>query len=99
VFLSTLFGATFDERLLAPAFLVIYAIIGLVIEEYRTEKWFIAVLIAAGFLASLHHSTARFPLPDRTWTLALSLGALAAVTAAAIVCRFRDRRRAEPPSP
>lgn len=99
VFLSTLFGATFDERLLAPAFLVIYAIIGLVIEEYRTEKWFVVALLVAGFVASLHHSTARFPLPDRSWTLALSLGALAAVTLAAIVCRFRHRLRAETPSP
>lgn len=91
VFLSTLFGLAYDERLLAPSFVVIYALIGSVIQANWREKWFVALLVIAGFLSTFHHLRARFPLPDRDLTLVLSLGALALVTAASIAIRWRAR--------
>ena len=98
VFLSTLFGATFDERLMAPAFVVLYALIGLTIDDRRDQNAYVAVLLLGGFLASLHHSTARFELPGRTWTLALTLGSLALVTTVALFFRLkRPQRESRPP--
>ncbi len=91
VFLSTLFGLAYDERLLAPSFVVIYVLIGNVIQAHYKEKWFVAVLVIGGFLSTFHHLRTRFPLPDRDLTLVLSLGALALVTAASIAIRLRQR--------
>ena len=43
-------------------------------------------------LASLHHITARFPLPDRQLTAALAGVALALALAAAVWVRLGERR-------
>ena len=99
VFLSTLFGLSYDERLMAPAFVAIYAVIGLsaqaVVGKRGQNRAFLAILLIGGFLASLHHQVARFPLPDRTWTLALSLGSLVIVTGAGIYYRIKSARAAD----
>lgn len=94
VFLSTLFGLSFDERLMAPAFVALYALIGLIVQQAvdndgRGARPLLLVMAAGGFMASLHHTVARFPLPDRSWTLALSIAALVLVTAMAIIYRLR----------
>jgi hypothetical protein len=86
VFLSTLFGLSFDERLMAPAFVVLYAIIGLIIQQTDDGS------SEGRVLTSLHHTVARYPLPDRNWTIALSMGSLLVVTAAAVIHRLRQRR-------
>lgn len=98
VFLSTLFGLSFDERLMAPAFVVLYALIGVIlqqaVDESQGARPLLAVMVVGGLLGSLHHTVARFPLPDRSWTMALSIGALILVTAAAIIYRLRRRQAA-----
>ncbi|MEM1044113.1 MAG: hypothetical protein AAGI91_16000 [Bacteroidota bacterium] len=80
VLLSALFGGD-QERLVAPAFVAVYPLVGYVVQTHRWPRLALGVLVACAFLTSLHHLTARFPLPSRTWTVALSLFALAAVTA------------------
>jgi hypothetical protein len=92
VFASAFFGED-QERLMAPAFLVVYALIGNVIREYYSEKMFLAVLLGGGFLSSLDHVFARYPLPDRTSTAALSLASLLVITVVALAYRLKRRRR------
>lgn len=93
VFLSTLFGLSFDERLMAPAFVALYALIGVIIQQTvdSPRRWLplLAVFAAGAFLVSLHHTVARFPLPGREWTIALSMGSLLIVTAVAILARLK----------
>lgn len=91
VFLSTMFGLDYADRLLAPSFVVIYDLIGRVVQKHYKDKVFLAVLLIGGFLSSFHHLRARFPLPDRDLTVVISLGALAVVTAVAIAIRWRER--------
>jgi hypothetical protein len=100
VFLSTLFGLSFDERLMAPAFVALYALIGLVmqqaVDDGRAGVPLLVAAVAGAFLASLHHTVARFPLPGREWTLVLSMGSLVVVTAIALIYRLRRGQPAQP---
>ena len=65
VLASTLFGSN-NERLMAPAFIVFYAFIGVIMERYwRGKSWIVFAVAAACFLASTHHLLARYPLPSR----------------------------------
>jgi hypothetical protein len=91
VFASAFFGEN-QERLMAPAFLVVYALMGNVIQEHCSERMFLAVLIGGGFLCSLHYMIARYPLPDRTVTVALSLGSLLVITVVAFAYRLKRGR-------
>jgi hypothetical protein len=93
VFASAFFGED-QERLMAPAFLVVYALIGYVIHEHYSEKMFLVVLIGGGFLSSFDHVIARYPLPDRTLTVAFSLASLLVVTIVAIAYRLKRGRSA-----
>ncbi len=77
---SALFGGD-QERLVAPALVVVYPLVGNILEDRRWTRPALAVLVACAFVTSLHHLTARFPLPSRTWTIALSLLALVVATA------------------
>jgi hypothetical protein len=87
VFLATLFGSN-TERLMAPAFVVYYWLIAVILASFTERPLLLWLVLAASFVASLHHSVARFPLPSRTLTLIASLGALAAVSAALIGYRL-----------
>ncbi len=81
VFASASFGSN-NERLMAPAAIAFYALVAFIIDARvlpRGKVW-IAVLAAAAALSSLHHSIARFPLPGRSFTIALSGGSSLAVT-------------------
>lgn len=88
VLLSAMFGGD-QERLVAPAFILVYPLIGHLVQHERWVPWTRYVLIAAALLTSLHHLTARFPLPGRTWTIALSLLGLAAATLTSMWVRYQ----------
>ncbi len=78
VFLSTAFG--FDkERLMAPASLVFYILIGSILRRLEVEKTTLILLVVAGFAASLHHNIGRWPLPGAVWTYILTFGSTLAV--------------------
>lgn len=79
VLASAMFGGD-QERLVAPAFIAVYSLIGYLLQHERWPRWTQAVLVAAAVLTSLHHLTARFPLPSRIWTIVLSLLALGIAT-------------------
>jgi hypothetical protein len=87
VFLATLFGSN-TERLMAPAFVVYYWLIAVILASLTEQPPLFWLVLAASFVASLHHTVARFPLPSRTFTLIASFGALAAVSAALIGYRL-----------
>jgi len=91
VFLSALFAAN-DERLMAPALVFSYLLVGKILQEIKPDTPLLAALIACGFASSLHHIFARYPLPNRLFTEVLSLGALIAVTLVALIAR-RARSR------
>ena len=103
LFVLTLASAFFggdQERLMQPAVWAVYPAVAAVLDR----RWLparspgarvaLAALLAAGVLASLHHLTARFPLPDRRLTAGLAAAALAAALAAAVWTRRRDVREA-----
>lgn len=80
---STLFGSN-NERLMAPAFLLFYPLLAQIMQERMPNRpllWLILLLCAMA--AGLHHEIARFPLPDRSLTLLLSLAATGLATLAA----------------
>lgn len=95
VLLSAMFGGD-QERLVAPAFVAVYPLVGYLIQHERWSPWTKGVLVAAAFLTSLHHLTARFPLPSRTWTILLSLLALTAVAGVGIWVRSQRSQRMSP---
>jgi hypothetical protein len=90
VFTSALFGAN-DERLTAPAFIVVYLLAGMIMQDLGFGRRALGVVVAAGFASSLHHIFGRYPLSDRGYTQVLSLGALAAVTCVALYYRLARR--------
>jgi hypothetical protein len=84
VFISTFFGSN-NERLMAPSFIVFYGLIASILQErLRTQTWVLVVLSFCAVLSSLSHQWMRFQLPDRQFTIALSLGALAMASAMVI---------------
>lgn len=94
VLASAFFGGD-QERLVVPAFVAVYALVAVIVERHLGAHPAVrAVLVAGAFATSLHHLSARFPLPSRSWSIALSVAALLAVTAAAWWAR-----RHEPEAP
>jgi hypothetical protein len=91
---TPLFGHN-NERLLNPASIVFYPLIGFIMQEaVRPARWPIAVVLAGGALSSFHWLVARYPLPSRGVAVALSGGSLVAVTIALAVFRVIRRRGA-----
>lgn len=90
VFVSTLFGLN-NERLMAPAFVVVYVLFGRIVAKLWASKAVVAVVVACTFLASFHHERVRYPLPSRNVTVALAIGSLIAVTGAALLWRILHR--------
>ena len=89
---SAMFG--FDqERLMQPAVWVVYPAVAAVLEaRWRRHPVALGVLGVAAVLTSLHHITARFPLPSRALTMQLALVALALAAAAALAVRCNGAR-------
>lgn len=82
-----------NERLLNPASLVFYPLIGLILQDcVGRNRGMIGLVLAGGYLSSLHWLVARYPLPSRAATAVLSGGSLAAVTAALAVFRILESR-------
>lgn len=96
--LAALFGLTLasaffggdQERLMQPAIWAVYpAVAAVLAARWPLRSGATAVLLAAAALTSLHHITARFPLPDRALTAVLAAVALALALAAAVWVRRR----------
>jgi hypothetical protein len=88
-----------NERLLNPASLVFYPLVGIILQDcVWPNGGLVALVLAGGFLSSFHWLVARYPLPSREWTAALSGGSLVGVTAALGALRLIGMRRgARPP--
>jgi len=74
VFLSTLFGNN-NERLMAPAFIVFYMLVGYLLHNLELKRSALLLIVGISFLSCLHHTIARWPLPNAKWTYLLSFGA------------------------
>ncbi|WP_412062400.1 hypothetical protein [Rubrivirga sp. IMCC45206] len=86
---SAFFGGD-QERLMQPAIWAVYPAAAAVFSDrWRARPVATAVLLAAAALTSLHHITARFPLPDRRLTAVLAAVALALALGAALWVRRR----------
>ena len=85
---TTFFGHN-NERLLNPASLVFYPLVGFILQDcVWPNRIMIALVIAGGYLSSLHWLVARYPLPSRGATAVLSGGSLAVVTVALAVLQI-----------
>ena len=89
VLFSTLFGSN-NERLMAPAFIVFYWLIGVIIDDgiLKSRRLMLLVVLCA-FISSFHYEISRFHFMDKRASIALSLSALALVTGACILFRLR----------
>ncbi len=86
---STFFGGDL-ERLMQPAIWAVYPAVAVLLDRHWAgRRGPLAVLLLAAALTSLHHITARFPLPDRQLTAALAGVALALALSAALWVRVR----------
>ena len=89
---SAFFGSD-QERLVQPAIWAVYPLVAILIDRHWLGRpAALAVLGAAAVLASLHHLSARFPLPSRRLTMALAAAALVLALAASLWVRSRGRR-------
>jgi len=94
---TTLFGSN-NERLLNPAFLVVYPLVGFIVQEsILPSRSAVALMLAGGFLSSFHWLVARYPLSKGT-TDVMSGGSLLALTIGLGLFRMmtKDRRRGAP---
>ena len=92
VLATTLFG-TNNERLLNPAAVVVYPLIGFILQRsILPSKRVIAVILIGGFLSSFHWLVARYPLPSREAVGALSGGSTLAVAVLLVVLRMTRRK-------
>ena len=100
LFAGTLASAFFggdQERLMQPAIWAVYPAAAFVLDRHwRRRPIAVALLLAAGVLGSLHHITARFPLPDRQLTAVKAAVALAVALGVALWVRWRERAEAAP---
>lgn len=93
VFVSTLFGVN-NERLMAPASVVYYWMIAVIIQDRFGTNWrLLSLLAAAAAVASTHHNIGAFTLPDRNATIVTSVAATAFVTSVALAIKLVIPRR------
>jgi hypothetical protein len=84
VFAAVLFGSN-NERLMAPAFIVIYWLIARIIQRYvYPNVFFMAGLIGLGFISSFDYESGLLHLPNRTLSLAVPFAALCLLTMIAV---------------
>lgn len=94
VVLSTLFGSN-NERLMAPAFVVFYWLIGYIVdaENLGENKPLMVCVVLGCFAASFHPVITRFPFMSANYAIAVSMTALVLITAMVAWHRFRPGRR------
>ena len=91
---SAFFGSD-QERLMQPAVWCVYPLVAVLLgRHWRARPHALGVLGIAAFLASLHHLTARFPLPSRRLTMVLAGASLGLALAASLWVRWGGRDRA-----
>ena len=84
VLASAFFGGD-QERLMQPAIWAVYPFVALLVERHIAGRRVAeALLLAAAVLTSLHHLTARFPLPSKALKGALTVVGLLVVLAVAL---------------
>ena len=94
VLVSAFFGSN-NERLMAPASISFFALIAVILDRPdMSGKMVRAMIFAAGLLSSLHHSIARFPLPERKYTIMLSAGSFLFVSIILAAREIHKRGRA-----
>lgn len=92
VFGAALFGGD-NERLVAPWFIPWYLWLGLLLaKHWEQHRWPVMGMGLGVLVSTLHHSIARFPPPDRNWTVGLTLACLGAASALAIWIQWREMR-------
>ena len=88
--LASAFFGTDQERLMQPAIWTVYlAVAHTVDQHWRRQPVALGLLGVAAMLTSLHHLSARFPLPDRRSTMILAAVALALAVGASLWVRWR----------
>ena len=89
VYSSSLFG-TDNERLLAPAAVIVYWLIGSVIEtQDLLKRYVVSTLLSAAFISSIHYRMWRFELISKDMTVALSLLSFFVVSLVFLCVRMR----------
>jgi hypothetical protein len=92
VLASTLFG-TDIERLMAPAFLVVYLLVGTLLDgDLDCRGGFAILLIGAGVIGSLHHVIGAWTLPDRSHAVTASIVSILLGTGCAVAARVAASR-------
>ena len=95
VLASAFFGGD-QERLVQPAIWAFYPLAAALVERHVAGRRAAeALMLAAALLTSLHHLTARFPLPSKSLKGALTLVGLAMVLGVAVWARRTERRALE----
>jgi hypothetical protein len=88
-----------NERLLNPASLAFYPLVGFILQDcVWPNRGLIALVVAGGYLSSLHWLVARYPLPSRAATGVLSGGSLVVITAALGVFQLVRMRKNSAPA-
>ena len=78
-----------------PAVWCVYPLVAVLLDRHwQARPRALGVLGIAAFLASLHHLTARFPLPSRRLTMLLAGASLGLALAASLWVRWAGRDRA-----
>ncbi len=90
VFLSTLFGSN-NERLMSPAFIVFYWLIGTIVhtEKLEASKPLILVIVLGTFISSFHHVISRFHFLSKNLSIIISLGFFVVITVSSFIYRMR----------
>ena len=89
--LASAFFGTDQERLMQPAIWAVYLAVAHILDRHwRRQPVPLGLLGMAAILASLHHLSARFPLPDRRLTVILAAVALAMAVGASVWVRWRN---------
>ena len=95
VLASSFFG-TDQERLMQPAIWAVYPAVAATLDRHwRGRLVGLTILGLAAVLASLHHLSARFPLPDRRLTATLAAVALGLALVAALGVRRAEQAVSE----
>ena len=91
--LASAFFGTDQERLMQPAIWAVYPAVAAALDRHwRGRPLALTALGLSAVLTSLHHLSARFPLPDRRLTAVLAAVALGLAIAAALGVRRAERR-------